>query len=538
MPPKKKAANGYKFAEPLPKGTVLQDLAKKQWKLGPCIGKGGFGEIYSAQEESARGTQYPYVVKIEPHANGPLFVEINFYIRHAKVEDINNFKKEKGLKSLGMPVYYGSGSHEYKGEKYRFLVMDKFSTDLYKLYLENHKVFPVDTVFKLGIQILDVLEYIHERKYVHADIKAANVLLGATKDTQNKQAYLVDFGLATKYTTDKEFKPNPKKAHDGTIEFLSRDAHQGVQTRRGDLEILAYNLIQWLGCKLPWEDRLGDPKKVQSMKEECMETVPGMIKACFGTKSYPNAIVEYLKYLQTLKFNTEPNYEKIKEIFLAGVEEGGGKVGTAFGFSGKTPLKRVATPASATRSKSRKVEVAPPSGDETPKKSKKGRTKKTIKVETNGVVSDTEVQEDGVSEFVTKRKKLRKISKSLDNLAEPAADPFAGFTSEMKEIVLKKMAKDKKKPKKVPKTTTVEVTNGNGDDEMAGYTKEMREIALKKKARETAKKAKTKPAVVTATTSSASDKRGLVKTTSKRLKSKPPKNHGEAVGYSDESCSE
>lgn len=67
----------------------------------------------------------------------------------------------------------------------------------------------------------------HNRGYVHADIKAANLLLDESKDDQNKQVYLVDFGLASKYSLDKEFKANPKKAHDGTIEYLSRDAHLG-----------------------------------------------------------------------------------------------------------------------------------------------------------------------------------------------------------------------------------------------------------------------------------------------------------------------
>ncbi len=43
--------------------------------------------------------------------------------------------------------------------------------------------------------------------------------------------YLVDYGLATKYTLDndhKAYKEDPRKAHDGTIEFTSQDAHKGV----------------------------------------------------------------------------------------------------------------------------------------------------------------------------------------------------------------------------------------------------------------------------------------------------------------------
>ena len=43
--------------------------------------------------------------------------------------------------------------------------------------------------------------------------------------------YLVDFGLATKYSFSgehKEYKEDPRKAHDGTIEFTSIDAHKGV----------------------------------------------------------------------------------------------------------------------------------------------------------------------------------------------------------------------------------------------------------------------------------------------------------------------
>ena len=76
---------------------------------------------------------------------------------------------------------------------------------------------------KLFFQI-DVLEYIHSRTYVHADIKGGNLLLA--RDNPN-QVYLVDFGLASHYSTKSEYKLDPKKAHNGTIEYTSRDAHMG-----------------------------------------------------------------------------------------------------------------------------------------------------------------------------------------------------------------------------------------------------------------------------------------------------------------------
>lgn len=53
-----------------------------------------------------------------------------------------------------MPVFLGSGSHEFKGEKYRFLVTEHFGSDLWKIFLENGEIFPKTAVFKIGIQIV------------------------------------------------------------------------------------------------------------------------------------------------------------------------------------------------------------------------------------------------------------------------------------------------------------------------------------------------------------------------------------------------
>ena len=51
----------YSMPEKIAEGTVLTDLNKVQWRIGPSIGTGGFGEIYSAAKVGEN--KYDYVVK-------------------------------------------------------------------------------------------------------------------------------------------------------------------------------------------------------------------------------------------------------------------------------------------------------------------------------------------------------------------------------------------------------------------------------------------------------------------------------------------
>lgn len=63
-----------------------------------------------------------------------------------------------------------------------------------------------------------------------------------------------------------------------------------VPTRRGDFEILAYNLIHWLGGNLPWDQKLNDPMLVQKEKEQAMSDIPSFLKTAFGDTHPPGKI--------------------------------------------------------------------------------------------------------------------------------------------------------------------------------------------------------------------------------------------------------
>lgn len=87
-PPKKKnLTQSDSPKQGIQAGEVLTDLTGKQWKLGKAIGQGGFGEIFLVSEDANEDVSKDakFVAKIESFQNGPLFVEINCYLRMGKI---------------------------------------------------------------------------------------------------------------------------------------------------------------------------------------------------------------------------------------------------------------------------------------------------------------------------------------------------------------------------------------------------------------------------------------------------------------------
>ena len=334
IPVKRVAASGCKLPDQLPAGEILTDITQKKWKLGPAIGYGGFGDVYLASSniDTPVKPDAKYVIKIEPHNNGPLFVEMNFYIRAARKHMIDEWCKSQGKKRIGVPTYEGSGSHIYHGQRYRFLVIPRYGVDIGKLFISNGRKLLTKLINRLAVQMLDALEYIHSQGYAHADVKGSNILLSLYEDSikgKKSQAYLVDYGLAYRFRTGsgahKPFVHDERRAHEGTLEFTSRDAHHGTHSRRGDLETLGYNILQWLCGKLPWEKENDtvpstlDPDEVHAQKEILLSNLSLFMHKCFPYKKKPPAaVMEYMKYITELGFETKPDYSYLRSLFQSG----------------------------------------------------------------------------------------------------------------------------------------------------------------------------------------------------------------------------
>ncbi|OXB59084.1 hypothetical protein ASZ78_007450 [Callipepla squamata] len=154
------------------------------------------------------------------------------------------------------------------------------------IYLASpHTHVPVEDDAVHVIKVLDTLEYIHENEYVHGDIKAANLLLGYTN---SHEVYLADYGLSYRYCPNgnhKQYQENPRKGHNGTIEFTSIDAHKGVGRL---MDELPDSVMEW-----------------DSSGSSCSE------------------LSKFLERVYGLAYDEKPKYQELKKILLDGLELSG-----------------------------------------------------------------------------------------------------------------------------------------------------------------------------------------------------------------------
>jgi len=326
----RRSPNGYLLPDPLPLGLTIRDLRGRSWRLGKSVGLGGFGEIYSANEVKDEPSLEQFVVKVEPFNNGPLFVEVNFYLRTCKKDDVAAYKEEKGLAHLGVPAVEGTGSFRHDGKRFRFLVIPRYGTDLQTLLDESKLTLSPESACQLACRVIDSYEYIHSKGYVHKDVKGSNLLFeqhsaaaGGT-DGKGRKVFLVDYGLVSKYTHRGVHKPyvrDERCAHEGTLEYTARDFHLGCVSRRGDLEVLLYNVIDWTGGKLPWDlPTMPKPSEVHEAKRKAFHD-----PRAFMAAAYPNGgpgdcqvfLLELMEYISRLGFEEEPDYNRVRDIFTS-----------------------------------------------------------------------------------------------------------------------------------------------------------------------------------------------------------------------------
>ena len=165
----------------------------------------------------------------------------------------------------------------------------------------------------------------HERNYIHRDIKPDNFLVG--KGQNAHVIYLIDYGLSKLYYDDDKSEHIPYKdgkSITGTERYVSLNTQLGIeQSRRDDLESLCYTIIYFLKGSLPWQGLKAKNSSDKSAKVLDMKRDTDINTLC---KDLPYQIQIILNYCRGIGFDEEPDYCHIRHLFAIMAENAGFKL--------------------------------------------------------------------------------------------------------------------------------------------------------------------------------------------------------------------
>jgi hypothetical protein len=91
-----------------------------------------------------------------------------------------------------------------------------------------------------------------------------------------------------------------------------------IPSRRDDLESLGYMLIYLYKQKLPW-DKVISKNKIEFTQK--IFEIKKLIPLKMLCEDLPKEMIEFMKYVRTLKFEEEPKYEYLIKILATTLEK-------------------------------------------------------------------------------------------------------------------------------------------------------------------------------------------------------------------------
>ena len=272
----------------------INKLIFSKYLIRKKIGKGSFGIVYQGVNTSTNEKIALKVEKREKNQQGTLE---------------NEAMRLVYLQGEGIPKVYCYGNNQ----SHNLLVEELLGKSLEDIFNSYGKPFSLKTVCVLGIEMIKRIQSIHQKYYIHRDIKPDNFMTGRGENEKN--IYIIDFGLAKKYysvSKAQHIKFTTGKHLIGTARYCARNAHRGYeQGRRDDIESIGYVLMYFLLGVLPWQGL-----KIKKNEDQFEKIAEKKYTTPFEelTEGQPDEFLIFFKYIDKLNFEDQPNY-----IYLIGL---------------------------------------------------------------------------------------------------------------------------------------------------------------------------------------------------------------------------
>ncbi len=201
------------------------------YRLVRLLGQGGFAEVYLGEHV---------------YLNTPAAIKL----LHAQLasEDVEEFLTEaRTVARLIHPHIVRVLDFGVEGT-IPFLVMDYAPYGTLRNQHPKGTPLPLSTVVSYVNQLADALQYAHDQKVIHRDVKPENMLIG-----RNHEVLLGDFGIALMARNSHYYSTQAAQDLAGTIAYMAPEQIQAQACPNSDQYSLAVVAYEWLSGSRPFQ---------------------------------------------------------------------------------------------------------------------------------------------------------------------------------------------------------------------------------------------------------------------------------------------
>ena len=205
------------------------------YRLVSLLGQGGYAEVYLGQH-----------VRLNQQA------AIKVLHAHLTDQEAEHFQQEaQTIATLVHPGIVRVFDYDVQ-EGVPFLIIDYAPNGTLRRRYPKGTLVPLSVIVSSVKQVADALQYAHEQKFIHRDVKPENMLVG-----RRQEVLLSDFGIATIAHSTSSLNVSAQGTS-GTLAYMAPEQIEGHPRPASDQYALAVVVYEWLCGERPFEGSMSE----------------------------------------------------------------------------------------------------------------------------------------------------------------------------------------------------------------------------------------------------------------------------------------
>ncbi|MEH2113281.1 CHASE2 domain-containing protein [Nostoc sp.] len=238
-------------------------LLSGRYKISQTLGAGGFGRTYLAQDTQRPGNPICVVKKLMPARQDTRFLQVARRLFHSEAEILESLGKHHQIPEL--LAYFEDNQEFYLIQQY--IEGHTLSEELPPVQNVQNESF----VMEMLKEVLEVLEFVHQHRVIHRDIKPTNIIRCA----EDNRLVLIDFGAVKLMQPSSSEQTELATVAIGTRGYAPPEQFAGHPRLCSDIYALGMIAIQAI-TGIPPQELHPDPETGNVMWRQTVQVSEGL----------------------------------------------------------------------------------------------------------------------------------------------------------------------------------------------------------------------------------------------------------------------